>query len=242
MLNSFGFPKAAIIGGVARVEKLNMLENLVTQVDELVICGAFADVFLKKGPETSFEKEIAGRVQDILGKAEANNCRVVLPVDWICHHQAADGAMSTFSVQDEGIPKGRKATDCGPRSTEIFADVFRRSKTIVWYGPAGISECGIQPSSTEVLLREAAAVRASGGRVMVGGHSLVAMTRQWGQRLQTNLRRLDSQDQAAEQSVHTVCTGVHSQSSARVSDQDCRKRAYGECSGYSQLLPMPSTM
>ena len=228
VLSRFGFPKAAMIGGVARVEKLNMLENLVTQVDELVICGAFADVFLKKGLETSFEKGIAGRVQDILDKAEANNCRVTLPVDCICHHQITDGAMSTFSVQDAGIPKGWRATDCGPRSTEIFADVFRRSKTIVWYGPAGVSEGGTQPSCTEVLLSEAAAVCASGGKVMVGGHSLVEMARQWGQRLRTNLRRLDRQDQAVEQTVQTACTVVHSQGGARVSDQDCRKRACGE--------------
>ena len=78
------------------------------------------------------------------------------------------------------MPEGWKAVDCGPRSTEIIVDVIRRSSTIVWYGPAGMSECGVQPSCAEVLLREAAALCASGGKVLLGGHSLVVMTRQWG--------------------------------------------------------------
>ena len=88
VLSSSGFPKAAKGGGVARVEKLNMLENLVAQVDELVICGAFADIFLNRSLGNSFDKEIAGRAQDILDRAEANNCRVTLPVDWACCHHA----------------------------------------------------------------------------------------------------------------------------------------------------------
>src|SRR6266481_7671096 len=78
-------PVIAIIGGAKVSTKIDLLENLVTKVDALVIGGGMANTFLHAqgvGVGKSLaEKDLAATALRIIEKAEAANCAIILPVD-----------------------------------------------------------------------------------------------------------------------------------------------------------------
>ena len=78
-------PVIAIIGGAKVSTKIDLLENLVSKVDALVIGGGMANTFLHAqgvGVGKSLaEKDLAATALRIMEKAEAANCAIILPVD-----------------------------------------------------------------------------------------------------------------------------------------------------------------
>src|SRR5712675_1961593 len=78
-------PVVAIVGGAKVSTKLDLLENLVTRVDALVIGGGMANTFLHaegvRIGKSLAEKEMAPTVLRIVAKAEKANCAIILPVD-----------------------------------------------------------------------------------------------------------------------------------------------------------------
>src|SRR6201985_797859 len=78
-------PVIAIIGGAKVSTKLELLENLVSKVDALVIGGGMANTFLHaqgiKIGKSRAERDLAPTARRILDKAEKSNCAIILPVD-----------------------------------------------------------------------------------------------------------------------------------------------------------------
>ena len=119
-------PVIAIIGGAKVSTKIDLLENLVTKVDALVIGGGMANTFLHAqgtGVGKSLaEKDLAATALRIMEKAEAANCAIILPVDAVvAYHFAANSALARlWARRDTGRrhdPRCRAAIDC--------ADSFR---------------------------------------------------------------------------------------------------------------------
>src|ERR1700724_1937626 len=77
-------PVIAIIGGAKVSTKIDLLENLVTKVDALVIGGGMANTFLHAQGvavgKSLAEKDLAPTALGIIEKAETANCAVILPV------------------------------------------------------------------------------------------------------------------------------------------------------------------
>ena len=78
-------PVLAVVGGAKVSTKLDLLGNLVSKVDVLVIAGGMANTFLAaKGMHVGkslCEHDLVGTARDILAKAEAARCAIVLPID-----------------------------------------------------------------------------------------------------------------------------------------------------------------
>src|SRR6187455_3446915 len=78
-------PVIAIVGGAKVSTKLDLLENLVSKVDALVIGGGMANTFLHAQGvnvgKSLAERDLADTARRILGAAEANNCAIILPLD-----------------------------------------------------------------------------------------------------------------------------------------------------------------
>src|SRR6202020_1645376 len=78
-------PVAAIVGGAKVSTKLELLGNLVTKVNVLIIGGGMANTFLfaeGKGVGKSLcEKDLADTARSIVAAAEKAKCRILLPVD-----------------------------------------------------------------------------------------------------------------------------------------------------------------
>src|SRR5258707_1070830 len=97
-------PVIAIIGGAKVSTKIDLLENLVSKVDALVIGGGMANTFLHAQGigigKSLAEKDLAATALRIIEKAEAANCAIILPVDAVVAFHFAANARQ----RGEGCP------------------------------------------------------------------------------------------------------------------------------------------
>src|SRR6476620_6479219 len=133
-------PVIAIIGGAKVSTKIDLLENLVSKVDALVIGGGMANTFLfAQGiaiGKSLAEKDLAATALRILEKAYAANCAIILPVDAVVAFQFAAHAPSHAYGLD-AIPDDGMILDVGPQSIERIRSAIDDAATLVWNGPLG---------------------------------------------------------------------------------------------------------
>jgi len=133
---------AAVVGGAKISTKLDLLGNLVAKVDSLIIGGAMANTFLaalgKPVGKSLCEHDLAATAREILDKAKAKNCDVVLPVDVVVTKTfAANSPSRVVSIDDVGADE--MIVDIGPKTVDHVVSVISRAKTLVWNGPFGAS-------------------------------------------------------------------------------------------------------
>ncbi|MFL5001193.1 MAG: phosphoglycerate kinase [Xanthobacteraceae bacterium] len=173
-------PLAAIVGGAKVSTKLDLLGNLITKVDSLIIGGAMANTFLlAQGTPVGnslAERELADAARDILVKAKAQDCDVVLPVDAVVAPRLEAHAPSR-TVDVIQVGSDDMILDIGPRSVEHVVSLLARTKTLVWNGPFGAFE--VEPFDTgTVEVAEAAAELTSAGKLVTvagGGDTVAAL-------------------------------------------------------------------
>lgn len=165
-------PLTAIVGGSKVSTKLELLSNLLSKVDHLVIGGAMATTFLyAQGHDIGAslcEKEMADIARDILAKAHTSNCEIVLPTDAVVATQFKAHAANLICRVD-AIPAGGMILDIGPHSLLKIADVIAQSKTLVWNGPVGAFETAPFDGSTVQIARMVAAASRAGQLHSVAG-------------------------------------------------------------------------
>ena len=171
-------PIAAIVGGSKVSTKLDLLNNLVTKMDTLIIGGAMANTFLfAQGIDVGsslHEPKLKATALKILKTAEKHGCRVLLPTDVV-----VAGAFETRSpcvvVDIDNIPAGGIAIDVGPSSIQLFSEELHRCKTVVWNGPMGAFEISPFDAGSIMLARVVAKLtRAKKIRSIGGGGDTVS--------------------------------------------------------------------
>ena len=177
-------PVAAIVGGSKVSTKLELLGNLVTKVDVLVIGGAMANTFLAaqgKAVGTSLqEADMHGIARDILAAAAKAGCEVVLPVDAVVA-RAFQPNPPTETVGVDAVPAGSMILDVGPVTTAALIARLPSLKTLVWNGPLGAFETPPFDTATMALAHAVADATSRGAlRSVGGGGDTVSALRQAG--------------------------------------------------------------
>src|ERR1700736_4381984 len=177
-------PVIAIIGGAKVSTKIDLLENLVTKVDALVIGGGMANTFLHAQGvaigKSLAEKDLAPTALRILEKAAAANCAIILPVDAVvAFHFAANSPSHAYGL--DAIPPDGMILDVGPRSIVRIHAAIDDAATLVWNGPLGAFEMPPFDRGTVVAARHAAArTREKKLTSVAGGGDTVAALNQAG--------------------------------------------------------------
>jgi phosphoglycerate kinase len=165
-------PLAAIVGGAKVSTKLDLLGNLIAKVDVLIIGGGMANTFLAAKSlgvgKSLAERELAATARDILDKAKAMGCEVVLPVDAVVAQTFAAHAASRV-VDVTNVSPEDMILDIGPRSVERVVSVLARVKTLVWNGPLGAFELEPFDNGTIEVAEAAAELTRAGKLVTVAG-------------------------------------------------------------------------
>jgi phosphoglycerate kinase len=175
-------PVAAIVGGAKVSTKLELLGNLVGKVDVLVIGGAMANTFLAAqgfGVGTSLqEADMHATALEILAKAKAARCDIVLPTDAVVAAEfKANPPTQTVTV--DAVPAGTMILDIGPASVAALLDKLGSVKTLVWNGPLGAFETPPFDAATMALAKAVAAATQAGSlRSVAGGGDTVSALRQ----------------------------------------------------------------
>ena len=136
-------PVLAVVGGAKVSSKIDLLENLVSKVDMLVIGGGMANTFLAaKGVNVGkslCEHDLAETAQRIMAAAETANCDIVLPDDAVVAKEFKAGA-DNETVALDAVPEDGMILDVGARSIETVKSKIDAAKTLVWNGPLGAFE------------------------------------------------------------------------------------------------------
>ena len=165
-------PVVAIVGGAKVSTKLELLGNLVTRVDVLVIGGGMANTFLfaeGKGVGKSLcEKDLAETARSIAAAAEKAKCRILLPVDaTVAKELKAHAPAHVVSV--DHVPEDEMILDIGPKSAAGVEEVLAHAKTLVWNGPFGAFETPPFDEATMAIAKIAARLTKEGKLTSVAG-------------------------------------------------------------------------
>jgi phosphoglycerate kinase len=177
-------PVIAIIGGAKVSTKIDLLQNLVSKVDALVIGGGMANTFLHAQGvgigKSLAEKDLAATALRIFEKAEAANCAIILPVDAVvAFHFAANAPSHAYGL--DAIPSDGMILDVGPQSIERIHAAIDDAATLVWNGPLGAFEMTPFDRGTMVAARHAAERTKAKKLISVaGGGDTVAALNQAG--------------------------------------------------------------
>jgi phosphoglycerate kinase len=165
-------PVIAIVGGAKVSTKLDLLENLISKVDALVIGGAMANTFLHAGGlgvgKSLAEKDLADTANRIREKADAAKCAIILPIDaCVAWHFEANAPHRYYGV-DSMDPDGMML-DIGPGSIERIKGAVDEAATVVWNGPLGAFEMKPFDHGTVEIAKYVAARTKAGKVVSVAG-------------------------------------------------------------------------
>jgi phosphoglycerate kinase len=175
-------PVAAVVGGAKVSTKLDLLGNLVTKVDHLVIGGGMANTFLvAKGVAVGrslAEHDMAETARTILAKAAKAGCTIHLPEDVVIAREFAAGAASE-AVAAEACPADAMILDAGPETVAAIGAVFEACRTLIWNGPLGAFEIAPFDAATNAAARKAAELTKAGRLVSVagGGDTVAALNK-----------------------------------------------------------------
>ena len=171
-------PFVAILGGAKVSDKIEVIDNLLSKVDAILIGGGMAYTFLKaKGQDIGkslLEADKIDVAKEALAKAEAKGVRFLLPVDHILANKfAGDAKTQTFEGHGP-FPAEWMALDIGPKTIELFAREIADASTIVWNGPMGVFEL---PAFAVGTTKVAKAVAANQDAISIvgGGDSVSAV-------------------------------------------------------------------
>ncbi len=165
-------PVMGIVGGSKVSTKLELLNNLVIKLDRLAIGGGMANTFLHaQGHEVAAsycEKELAETARDIMTRAEAEGCELLLPIDIVVAERAAPGQAVRIRNLDE-IDEGERILDAGPRTVARLNSAMDASRTLIWNGPLGVFEVPPFDAGTTAAARHAGALAKAGALIAVAG-------------------------------------------------------------------------
>jgi len=174
-------PVAAIVGGAKVSTKLAVLGNLTDRVDALVIGGGMANTFLyAAGTDVGAslcETDMADTVREIMARADAAGCRILLPRDVVVAGGLEDGA-NAQTVQVGAVAKDRMILDIGPDSTKALQKELASWKTLLWNGPLGAFEFPPFDRATLAVAHSAAERTEAGDLISVagGGDTVAALS------------------------------------------------------------------
>ncbi len=176
-------PFTAIIGGAKVSDKILIIENLLNRATDIIIGGGMAYTFMKAQGghigKSLCEDDRLEMALDILKKAEAKGVCIHLPSDSIIADNFSADA-NTSTAPSNAIPDGWMGLDIGPNAEEQFANVIKRSKTILWNGPMGVFEMEKFQNGTKTIAIAVAEATALGAFSLVGGGDSVAAVNQFG--------------------------------------------------------------
>ena len=177
-------PFVAILGGAKVADKLNVIDNLLTKVDTLIIGGGMAFTFLAaKGygvGKSLLDDSKIEYCQQMMAKAEELGVKLLLPVDTAVAAEfpnPIDAPIDVEYVPSCEIPADKEGMDIGPKTRELYAQAVLEAKTVIWNGPMGVFE---NPTLAQGTIAVAEALAQADAITIVGGGDSAAACEQLG--------------------------------------------------------------
>ncbi|MBH5320881.1 phosphoglycerate kinase [Paenibacillus sp. GSMTC-2017] len=174
-LNNPERPFTAIVGGSKVKDKIAVIDKMLEIADNIIIGGGLSYTFFKaQGHEIGkslVDNSKLDLALEFIEKAKKLGKNFLIPVDIVVTDDFSATA-NTQIVDVDSIPAEWEGIDIGPKTRELYADVIKNSKLVVWNGPMGVFE--IEPFSHGTRAVAQATAETSGYTVIGGGDSAAA--------------------------------------------------------------------
>jgi phosphoglycerate kinase len=173
-------PLLAIVAGSKVSTKLELLGNLVSRVDQLIVGGGIANTFiaaLGHGVGKSLvERDLVDTAKQIIEQAKARGAEIPMPVDVVVAPEFKADAQATVKAVD-AVGEDDMILDIGPQTAAHYAEIVKNAGTVVWNGPVGVFEFDAFGKGTEALAR---AIASSNAFSIAGGGDTLAAVDKYG--------------------------------------------------------------
>ena len=170
-------PFIAILGGAKVSDKINVIKNLLTICDKVLIGGAMAYTFaVAKGGKVGRSRVELDRVELAKELIASGGNKLVLPLDTHCG-DAFNGNCNKVVVKAGEIPDTFEGFDIGPETAKRYAAEVAKAGTVVWNGPMGVFEMSPFDAGTRAV---AEAIANSSSTSIIGGGDSAAAIQQLG--------------------------------------------------------------
>ncbi len=167
-------PLLAIVAGAKLSTKLAVLENLLSKVDQLIIGGGIANIFIAasgfKVGQSLCERNLLSQAKSLMNLARKKGTEIPLPVDVVTAKQLSREAKAVVKQLDV-IADDDMILDIGPKTCEKFTALIKQARTILWNGPVGVFEFDQFAEGTKTIAK---AVAGSDAFCVAGGGDTVA--------------------------------------------------------------------
>lgn len=149
-------PFAAIIGGAKIADKIQVIANLMEKADVILIGGGMANTFVAAEGydmgQSLQDKDRFDLARNLMEKAKELGSSIMLPVDFTAADSFSETAQTkVLEAKDFGDPW--MALDIGPKTIQMYADILRKMKTVVWNGPMGVFEMKSFATGTNTIAK-----------------------------------------------------------------------------------------
>jgi 3-phosphoglycerate kinase len=176
-LNNPDHPLCVILGGAKISTKIKLIQNFLGKAQDIVLGGALANTVLHAKGIAMGQSLIEENMIDEVAKLEITDTKLHLPVDAVlCTNKSGTGLCRTGPVGN--IKANELLLDIGPDSEELFAQVIKRAKMIIWNGVVGFYEVKNFCHGTQAIAQSI--VQTPGAFSIVGGGETVAYLEQAG--------------------------------------------------------------
>ena len=179
MLENPKRPFVAILGGSKVSDKIKVIDALIDKCETLVIGGGMCFTFLlaegKQVGTSLKEDEWVARAGEMMEKAAARGCKLLLPVDVVCADRFAEDA-SALTCSVDAIPADMMGLDVGPETAKLYAEAIASARTVFWNGPMGVFEMDAFAAGTKAVALAVAANKEA-DTVIGGGDSVAAVNK-----------------------------------------------------------------
>lgn len=173
-------PFTAIIGGAKVKDKIGVIDQLLDKVDNLLIGGGLSYTFSKaQGYEIGnslVEEDKVELAKYFIKKAEEKGVKLFLPVDAVIAKEFSADTL-TKEVSIDSIPEGWMGLDIGSKTIELYSDIIKKSKLIIWNGPMGVFEMKPFENGTKSITEVMANTNAY---TVIGGGDSAAAVKKFG--------------------------------------------------------------
>jgi len=164
-------PMLAIVGGAKVSSKLEVLKNLSTEVDQLIVGGGIANTFLAAAGvnvgKSLFEPDLIDTAKGLMDTAS-----IPMPTDVIVAKEFDVNAVAVtklvIDIEDDDM-----ILDIGPVTAMLFAEIIGNMKTIIWNGPVGVFEFEQFSNGTQAIAK--AIADCAGFSIAGGGETIAAI-------------------------------------------------------------------
>ncbi|NQV89845.1 phosphoglycerate kinase [Candidatus Uhrbacteria bacterium] len=165
-------PFVLMLGGLKMTTKLPIIERFISDLDNLLVGGALANVFLvAKGLSVGRSVYEEASVESARTLLRTHGDRILLPLDVVVVRSLRKDAKQR-EVAVEEIGETDRIVDIGPRTRKLFQETLSTAKTIVWNGPLGYCEIAAFCAGTRDVAKVIAHQTGSTTTIVGGGDTL----------------------------------------------------------------------